>query len=337
MSANVAVVDRLDPSAPPFPRAVALLRQGRLVAFPTETVYGLGANALDAAAVTRIFAAKGRPSSNPLIVHVRDLEQARELTAAWPAEAERLARRFWPGPLSLVLPRRAVVPDVVTAGLDTVAIRVPAHPVAQCLLQACRLPIAAPSANPSMGLSPTRAWHVVESLDDRVDLVLDGGACSGGLESTVLDLTSSPARILRPGLATRAMLEAEIGPIAEDPPRSSSLNEPCRSPGMQARHYAPRTPLEVIEDNAEPRLAELLSAGFRVGLLAVREPTAHPQLDSIKMPTIESAYAADLYAALHDLDARRLDRIVVELPMQSSTWHAIRDRLRRAAHDVPPI
>ena len=198
-----------------------MLRGGGLAAFPTETVYGLGANALDAAAVARIFAAKGRPANNPLIVHLADAAQVREIAADWPESASRLAERFWPGPLTLVLPRRDIVPDIVTARGPTVAVRVPAHPVAQALLRAAALPLAAPSANRSTELSPTRAEHVLRGLEGRIDLLLDGGPTAGGIESTVLDVTIMPPRLLRPGLIGVAQLEAVIGPLMRVLPRRS--------------------------------------------------------------------------------------------------------------------
>src|SRR5579864_4916197 len=196
MPCTVLTVDPQAPDAAAIAEAAALLRAGGLVAFPTETVYGLAANALSADAVSRIFAAKGRPAGNPVIVHVADAAGARALVDDWPAAAERLAERFWPGPLTLVLPRSRQVPDLVTAGGSTVGVRVPAHPVALALLHACGLPLAAPSANRSTRLSPTRAAHVLGDLGDRIDLLLDGGATPGGLESTVLDLTAAPPRLL---------------------------------------------------------------------------------------------------------------------------------------------
>src|SRR5262249_4015308 len=244
---------------------------GGLVAFPTETVYGLGASALDAVAVGRIFAAKGRPANNPVIVHVACAEEAQALAAVWPESAARLAARFWPGPLTLVLPRCAIVPAVVTAGGPTVAIRVPAHPVALALLAEARIPIAAPSANRSTSLSPTRAEHVLRGLDGRIEMILDGGPTAGGLESTVLDVTTEPPRLLRPGLITPGQIEAEVGAVARPRlPRSVSergapaSKEPARSPGLSRRHYAPTTPLECVAEDGSTRVAELLLDGQRV-------------------------------------------------------------------------
>jgi L-threonylcarbamoyladenylate synthase len=328
---EVFLVDPQSPQTIPIARAAVVLRRGGLVAFPTETVYGLGANALDASAVRRIFEAKGRPANNPVIVHVAEVEQARQFVAGWPREAERLAARFWPGPLTLVLPRCDVVPDVVTAGGPTVAIRVPAHPVALALIRAAEVPVAAPSANRSTQLSPTRAEHVLHALQGRIDLVLDAGPTCGGLESTVLDLTTSPPRLLRPGLVTRSEIEALIGPIllsGTAPREERSLP----SPGMLPRHYAPRTPLECVADG-DGRVIHLLEAGLRVGWLTLRDRRDQelPGVTMVRMPSEPLAYAAQLYATLHALDAADLDRIVVDLPPEGDEWLAVRDRLRRAS------
>jgi L-threonylcarbamoyladenylate synthase len=327
---EVLTVDPKSPETAPIARAAAVLRRGGLVAFPTETVYGLGANALDASAVRRIFEAKGRPAKNPVIVHVAEVEQARQLVADWPAAAERLAGRFWPGPLTLVLPRRDVIPDMVTAGRATVAVRMPAHPIALALIRAAGVPVAAPSANRSTQLSPTLAEHVLHGLQGRIDLVLDGGPTSGGLESTVLDLTSSP-RVLRPGLVSITKLEAILGPVVR-PDVVLDVGESLPSPGMLPRHYAPRTPLECAENGAR-RAKELLEAGLRVGRLALPGSSGLERsgATTVVMPAEASAYAASLYATLHALDALGLDRIVVDLPPNGDEWLAVRDRLRRAS------
>jgi L-threonylcarbamoyladenylate synthase len=213
MPPEILRVDPYTPAADAIAHAAHVLQEGGLVAFPTETVYGLGANALDPAAVAKIFAAKGRPATNPIIVHIATIDEASALAGAWPDVAQQLADRFWPGPLTLVLPKQAHVPDLVTAGGATVALRMPAHPVALALLRACGFPLAAPSANRSSELSPTLPEHVLRGLADRIDLLLDAGPTSGGLESTVLDLTTQPPRLLRPGLVTIAELEALLGPI----------------------------------------------------------------------------------------------------------------------------
>ncbi len=315
-------------------RAAEVLRRSGLVAFPTETVYGLGAAALDPVAVARIFEAKGRPATNPLIVHVTDADEARALAIAWPENAARLAAHFWPGPLTLVLPRSARVPDIVTAGGPTVAVRVPAHPVALALLRAASLPVAAPSANRSTSLSPTRAEHVLRGLGGRIDLILDCGPTPGGLESTVLDVSSEPPRLLRPGLVTPAEIEAVVGPILRPgQPRSEAPGQPLRSPGMLPRHYAPHAPLECIAEDSGRRVQELLGAGLRVGWVMF-EPAQQEQKAGLivkALPRDPVAYATELYAALHFLDEVGVDRIVVTLPPQTEAWLAVRDRLQRAA------
>ena len=335
MKTRVILLDSTHPHADGIAEAARVLHAGGLVAFPTETVYGLGANALDASAVERIFWVKGRPSNNPLIVHVADAERVREVAAAWPECAARLAERFWPGPLTLVLPKRALVPDAVTAGGPTVAVRVPAHPLAQALLRAVAVPIAAPSANRSMELSPTRADHVLRGLDGHIDVLLDGGPTVGGIESTVLDVTVHPPRLLRPGLIGIAELEAVIGPLTHA--RSLTVADRDRtqalpSPGMLPRHYAPRTPLECVESGDTERIASLIAEGYRVGWVTF---ATVPQVESSAvrvrvMPSDPAGYAAQLYAVLHELDAEALDRIVVTLPPDSDDWLAVRDRLRRA-------
>jgi L-threonylcarbamoyladenylate synthase len=312
-------------------QAAEVLRGGGLVAFPTETVYGLGANAFDSQAVAGVFTAKGRPSHNPLIVHVADIIAAIELATEWPAKAQALAEHFWPGPLSLVVPKSDRVVDLVTAGGPTVAVRVPAHPVALALLRATALPLAAPSANRSSGLSPTRAEHVLAGLDGRIPLVLDGGPTPGGIESTVLDVTTSPPRLLRPGPVTPSQLEAIVGPVAGP---EVAPGQPLRAPGLLSRHYAPRTPLEGTQDNGWGRVDQLRSQGVRVGWITFGDPPQElvaAEGVTLAMPTEPAAYAAELFAALHILDGAKVDRIVVELPPQGEAWLAVRDRLRRAA------
>jgi L-threonylcarbamoyladenylate synthase len=335
-------------------RAAAILRAGGLVAFPTETVYGLGANALDARAVAAIFVAKGRPSHNPLIVHVAGPAEARELVTDWPDCTDLLIAHFWPGPLSLVLPRAPLVPDAVTGGGNTVAIRMPAHPVALRLLQEAGIPLAAPSANRSNQLSPTRAEHVLRDLDGRIDLILDGGPTPGGIESTVLDLTHRPPRLLRPGLVTPGEIEAVIGPIDSPGGQASALaglaplsrsgrgvggeGAPLPSPGMMSRHYAPRTPLEAVPGDARERVLELVRQGRRIGWITHRakEPLRLVEVVEVVLPDDPAAYAAALYHTLHQLDAAGLDRIVVEWPPEGEEWLGIRDRLRRAAQPGAP-
>jgi L-threonylcarbamoyladenylate synthase len=326
------------PDATAIARAADVLGGGGLVAFPTETVYGLGANALDAAAVARIFAAKGRPAINPLIVHVARIDEARELAAEWPDAAARLAGRFWPGPLTLVLAKRPIVPEIVTAGAGTVGLRIPAHPVARALLEAAGVPIAAPSANRSNEISPTTADHVLKSLGGRIDIVLDAGPTSGGLESTVLDLTARPPRILRPGLIAPAEIEELIGPVERPSLARINSQQPLVSPGQLPRHYAPRALMECCAGGGSKRVAALTRQRFRVGWLtsadAVRDAfsaDAKSGVTTIIMPTEPPAYATRLFAALHELDDANVDRIIVDLPPDEESWLAIRDRLRRGS------
>jgi L-threonylcarbamoyladenylate synthase len=330
---NTEVVE-IDPARPDpkvLARAGQMLRRGGLVVFPTETVYGLGANALDRAAVACIFAAKGRPATNPVIIHVADVAQAVSVAATWPETAQKLAQRFWPGPVSFVLPKRSDLPDLVTAGGTTVALRCPAHAVALGLIEAAGVPIAAPSANRSTQLSPTRAEHALRGLNGRIDLLLDAGPTAGGLESSVIDLTVSPPRLLRPGLVTPQEIESLIGPIVVGGASADAQAGPVRSPGMLERHYAPRTPLE-CQAGTWPRVKELCQAGLRVGWLSLTPPREElPGLFSIEMAGAAQTYGANLYAALHTLDAMQLDRIVVELPPGGDAWLAVHDRLRRAA------
>ncbi len=299
--------------------AAALIRAGELVAFPTETVYGLGANALDPVAIEKIYIAKGRPAESPLIVHVDSVEMARGLVREWPEKAEALARRFWPGPLTLVLPKQSHVPDRLTAGLDTVGIRMPSNAIALALIRESGVPIAAPSANVFAKISPTNAQHVREAMGDRVAMVLDGGPTTVGIESTVLSLAGADAVLLRPGMVTQQRIEAAIGPIQLS---ISSGESAHRSPGMHRRHYSPAAPLILVEDGKLP------SSG-RGAYLWIRQQ-ADAAL-SIHMPEDPNAYATKLYAALHDADAQHFDWIAVERPPQDPAWVAIHDRLERAA------
>jgi len=292
-------------------RAAEILRAGGLVAFPTETVYGLGAHALDPRAVRKIFQAKDRPSWDPLIVHVTGLAMARTLARELPAA---LAARFWPGPLTLVLPKLPRVPAEVTAGRSTVALRVPRHPVAAALLAAAQLPIAAPSANRFRCPSPTTAAHVREDLGDRVDWILDAGPTPVGVESTVLDLTQTPPAILRPGGVSREELAAVLGAVALAPGVEDEVAaRGLAGPGMSAKHYAPRARLEVFEDDRQLQAREraLRQQGKRVGVLVPAAPT--------------------LFAEIRRLDATGVDVILCVLPAATGIGLAVRDRLQRAA------
>ncbi len=301
--------------------ACELLRAGRLVAFPTETVYGLGANALDAEAVARIFEAKGRPRTSPLIVHVSSEEMLRRVVRDWPEPARILTREFWPGPLTLVLPKQAAVPDIVTAGLDTVGVRMPAHPVALALIWECDLALAAPSANRFTQLSPTTAEHVRQSMGDRVDFILDGGPCEVGIESTVLSLATNPATLLRPGGISRAQIEELIGLINV---LSSVVEGPHASPGQHPKHYSPRTKLLLVRNGEVP-------TSGRGAYLELFHPSVG-EARIIRMPGSPEPYASALYRTLHELDGQNLDWIAVEQPPSTPEWEAVLDRLRRAAY-----
>lgn len=300
-----------------------MIREGRLVAFPTETVYGLGANALDEAAVRRIYEAKGRPAAIPLIVHVDSIGSARALVRRWPEAAETLASRYWPGPLTLVLEKDPRVPGVVTAGLDTVGLRVPAHPLALELIRAAGTPIAAPSANRFSELSPSRAEHVRASLGAAVDLVLDGGPCEVGIESTVLSLAGGAPRLLRPGMVSRQEIERWIGPVESAGEPASGQAHP--SPGLHHRHYSPRTPLYLVEGG------DLPAGGRGAYVFTGQGPDSPPGVWPAPLPRDPAAYAAMLYGTLHALDREGLDWIAVERPPAGPEWAGVLDRLVRAA------
>jgi L-threonylcarbamoyladenylate synthase len=313
---------RLDADAAGIAAAAAALRQGKLVAFPTETVYGLGALATDEAAIAGVYAAKGRPASNPLIMHLAEPRQVSNL-AVVDARAERLAAAFWPGPLSLVLPLRSAsgIAPAATAGLDTVAVRIPGHATAQALLRAVADPVAAPSANRSGGVSPTTAEHVLADLDGQIDVVLDAGPVTFGIESTVLDLSQrDTVRLLRPGSITRAAIEAVIGPLEES---QRNAGEPHRSPGLLAKHYAPQTPIRLDASTVDANEA-LLAFG--------PEPLqgATMTLNLSATGDLEEA-AHNLYAMLRTLDATGARRIAVMQLPETGLGEALVDRLRRAA------
>jgi L-threonylcarbamoyladenylate synthase len=288
--------------------AAVKIRAGNLVAFPTETVYGLGANALDADAVAKIFDAKGRPRTSPLIVHVASIESARALASEWSAAAEALAQRFWPGPLTLIVPKAPSIPDIVTAGFDSVGLRIPAHPIALELLRSAGVPIAAPSANRFTELSPTTAAHVRDSFGAAFP-ILDGGPCAVGIESTVFHV--GRLAILRPGMVTREQLEAVVGPV-------SIGGDASTSPGQHPKHYQPRTPVFLTSTPAAGRTAYLWHS---------REAAS---ARSLRMPSNASNYAATLYSTLHDLDRENFDDIAIEPPPVGADWDGIRDRLARA-------
>jgi L-threonylcarbamoyladenylate synthase len=288
-------------------RAADLIRRGGLVAFPTETVYGVGANAFDAQAVQRIYEAKGRPSSSPLIVHVADEDMAKSISVEWPGIAHVLAVRFWPGPLTLVVKKSSAIPEIVTAGLDSVGVRVPSHPVALDLIRHAGVPIAAPSANRFTQISPTTVEHVRSGLGDRIDMILDGGPTRVGIESTVVALTRELPTVLRPGMISQADLEAATGVTWTS---ETGLRDTNESPGMHPRHYAPRTPFYIIEPGECP-------------------PAGNGRV--IELPVDPAGYAAALYAELHKADMEGWDWIAVEKPPNMPEWAGILDRIQRAA------
>jgi L-threonylcarbamoyladenylate synthase len=309
-----------DSAAPASPisadlaRAARLIREGKLVAFPTETVYGLGANALNPAAVRRIFQVKGRPRTSPLIVHVKSIEMARQLVRHWPAEAQQLAEKFWPGPLTLVVHKHPGVPDEVTAGLDTVAIRIPGHPIALALIREAGVPLAAPSANKFTRLSPTTAEHVRASFtEEEVPMVLDGGPSEVGIESTVVSLTGRVPVLLRPGMIAFDNIVRATDPGAGAHP----------SPGMHERHYSPRTRIVLVQNG------DALPGGR--GAYLWWKSGAEAAARAVRMPETPQAYAAALYGILHELDAESLDWIAIEQVPDSTEWLGIHDRLDRAA------
>jgi L-threonylcarbamoyladenylate synthase len=342
---SAPVILCVDPSRPDqraVGQAACILRRGGLVAFPTETVYGLGARALDPVAVARIFEAKGRPSTHPVIAHVLGEAEARALAASFSETSSRLARAFWPGPLTLVVERAAVVPASLGGGTDSVGIRSPAHPVARALLEALGEPIAAPSANRYQALSPTRAEHVVASLGGRVDLILDAGQTTVGLESTVIDVRGSVPVILRPGSIDLATLRSVDPRVVHADARPVHGALARVSPGMDARHYAPRarvvvatsSALAIVEANAHA------ARGDAVGLVLRGSPRdgerESPGEVSAKvlcraLPDEPVAYARGLYAVLHELDGSHVSAIVVQAVPDEDAWRAVADRLSRAA------
>jgi L-threonylcarbamoyladenylate synthase len=316
-------------------QAAELLQAGELVALPTETVYGLAANALNANAVAKVFAVKGRPPNNPLIVHVASVEMARRCVAEWPAVAQKLAHAFWPGPLTLVLPKAACVPSIVTAGGATVGVRWPSHPVIQAVIRACGFPLAAPSANRFAELSPTTAAHVQKSLGDRIPLIVDGGQTPVGIESTVMDLTERPPRLLRPGMIHAEALLAVTGELSSGGAGTPG-EAPLRSPGQLPQHFALRVKLVVWSwaDEAELR-ARIADCGLRVADCRLLAYAGVPSVEGLGgvslMPREAPAYARALYAELHRCQEPDARLIIVEAPPSGPEWRAVADRLARAA------
>jgi len=337
--------------------AVTMLRDGQVVALPTETVYGLAANALDAKAVERIYEVKGRPAHNPIIVHVASIEMAKSLVAHWPGSAQKLAHAFWPGPLTLVLPRAKEIPDVVTAGGPTVGVRWPSHPFIQAVIRECGFPLAAPSANPAGRVSPTTAEHVFKDLGDKIPLIIDGGHSQIGIESTVIDLSVQPPRILRPGMIHEESLVSVLGEGMAPSGKDSALRTPhsaLKSPGLLQKHYAPKAKVVVLawEGDADPRAKIARTLNLRP--LAAPEQSdggstfnlqpspvhvlAHTHIPSPEgfasvsvIPHDPEAFARALYAELRRADEAEARFIVIEAVPDSIEWRAIADRLRRAS------
>jgi L-threonylcarbamoyladenylate synthase len=331
----------IDPTAPNravMAKAAAIIRDGDLVAFPTETVYGLGADALNPSALRRIYEVKGRPADNPLILHVALRDQLALVAAAVPNLAHGLIEAFWPGPLSLVLPKSSRISDLATGGLATVAVRMPAHPVALALIREAATPLAAPSANRSGRPSPTTAQHVCDDLQGRIPLILDAGATTIGVESTVLDVTCAPPVLLRPGGISREAIEAVMGPLRTT--ADASLRQ--RSPGMRYRHYSPRAHVHILEapqaEALQAALAAALQRGARVGCLLHRLELREvpPGVPVSRVGGGVEDYARALFAALRGLDAHGLDVILVEGVSEEGLGLAVMDRLRRAASPADP-
>jgi len=320
-------VEPVQPTDEAIGRAVAALRRGALVAFPTETVYGLGADASNPAAVARIFEAKGRPANHPLIVHLASASALPQWARDIPESAQRLAERFWPGPLTLILERGSGVPDAVTGGQDSVGLRVPAHPVAQALLHAFGGGIAGPSANRFGRVSPTTAQHVRDELGDRLEMILDGGPCPVGIESTIVDLSGSAPVLLRPGRITPQEIEAVIGTQLG---RANAASP--RASGTLAAHYAPRLPLRLVSSATLDAAVREAASQRLVAVLARHPRPGYSNATVWMMAPLDAAeYARLLYAGLRQLDESGCALILVEAPPDTQDWAAVRDRLARAA------
>ena len=333
---------------PSIIECAAILKRGGLVAIPTETVYGLATNALDAAAVARVFEAKERPSWDPLIVHVSNLEMIPRIATGLSGVARKLAERFWPGPLTLLLPRSPQLPSIVTAGRDTVAVRMPAHPVARVLITAADLPLAAPSANRFGGISPTTADHVLRDLEGRIDAVLDSGPTGIGVESSVVDALRSPPLLLRPGGVTREQLESVVGPVEIYSPSPQQAPEALASPGLAARHYAPNAKLRLVEGSSQALLSAIeqhvpreSTRGEYVGVMV---PDQWLDSQTVAVGGIVlfdwgawgdwPQLAQNLFAGLRYLDKPGVSVILCPLPPEEGIGTAIRDRLMRAAQEI---
>ncbi len=346
MNTRILKAEDLKLSPEELEEAAVLLRSGGLVAFPTETVYGLGANALDASAAKKIYEAKGRPSDNPLIVHISEIQDMEVLAREIPEKAYQLAEVFWPGPLTIILKKQDSVPGGTTGGLDTVAIRLPANQLARSLIAAAGVYVAAPSANLSGKPSPTKAEHVIKDMDGKVDMIIDGGNATLGLESTIVDLTGINPVILRPGCITKGMLENVIGPVETDPAILDRNPDPGRNiapkaPGMKYRHYAPEGNLTIYEgdialviDAINQQAQEKLAGGKRVGVIATDETKTlyrYGTVMTIGSRRDEASIAAGLYAILREFDELHMEYIYTESFEDNSLGHAIMNRLLKAA------
>jgi len=314
-------------------KAAELLQAGQVVALPTETVYGLAANAFNADAVARIFQVKGRPSHNPIIVHVASLEMAMRCAASWPALAGRVARAFWPGPLTLVLPRSPQIPDIVTGGGSTVGLRWPSHPFIQAVIQRCGFPLAAPSANPSNQISPTNARHVDKLLGDKIPLIVDGGQAQVGIESTVLDVSISPPRVLRPGMIHDQALLTVTGTLAGV---AGELHQILKSPGLLQKHYSPQARLLLLtwKDDRDlvAQTEQLKIQRSRTYVIAHTHIPSGQDFSNVSViPHDAEAFARALYAQFHESDEAGAESIIVEQVPETQEWRAIADRLTRAA------
>ena len=335
-------VDQVDPDNTMLAQAADIVRMGGLVAFPTETVYGLGANGLDPHAVQAIYQAKGRPSDNPLILHIAAFSEVEKLACAIPAKAKLLMKQFWPGPLTIILKRSKIVPDIITAGLDTVAIRMPSNPIARQIIRLAGVPIAAPSANTSGRPSPTNARDVKADLEGKIDAIIDGGDCAIGLESTVVDCTTSIPTVLRPGGITLEMLRKVLGEVAIDPALNGAATLKPRAPGMKYRHYAPAAPLRVIE--AEPtellvilirEIQQAMQQGKKIGVLVASEtveilPSGIVIADYGSRSRPEQL-AVNLFTLLRQFDEQEVDIIFAEGISEQGIGLAVMNRLRKAA------
>jgi L-threonylcarbamoyladenylate synthase len=326
-------------------QAVKILKDGGIVAFPTETVYGLGADATNLAAVRKVFAVKGRPATNPVIVHVPDIFVAKRYAASWPDNATKLAEKFWPGPLTLILPKTDAIVTAATAGRKTVGLRSPDHPLTQELLRKFDGPVIGPSANRSSRVSPTTAQHVQDEMGSRIDLILDGGPCRVGIESTVVDLSVMPPMLLRPGMITRGQIEMIIGPI-EVFEGSVAPGKSAPGPGLQGAHYAPITPTYRFDRKHAHRVADWCVKNPARGAIILRlgaAPSDDPIPQALSMnqrqsilPAQPTDYARQMYAALRHADRQSPDAIWLEMPPDESHWTAVRDRLLRASR-LPPF